>query len=163
MCYTCGRLSKKNILYKNKILPLQSGNLKLRAHINPFLSLWPWKSFNLFQPWRVAIRIWQHLEHLAESMVFNSNCSERAVGLERPEGKKISNPGETRTQRIGEAGTCREEDQTHRVINFIYLLLFPRRALSETWEPRVSLRDLVGPALFSSHFQVHDNNLHFNF
>lgn len=65
-------------------------------------------------------------------MVFNSNYSERAAGLERPEGKKISNPGETRTQRIGEAGTCREEDQTHRVINFNYLLLFPRRALSET-------------------------------
>ena len=43
-------------------------------------------------------------------MVLNSNYSERAAGLERPEGKKISNPGEIRTQKIGEAGTCREED-----------------------------------------------------
>lgn len=65
-------------------------------------------------------------------MVLNSNYSERAAGLERPEGKKISNPGEIRTQKIGEAGTCREEDQTHLVINFIYLLLFSRPALNET-------------------------------
>lgn len=59
-------------------------------------------------------------------MVFNSNYSERAAGLERPEGRKIRNPAETRTQRIGEAGMCREEDQTHLAINIIYLLLFPR-------------------------------------
>lgn len=127
------------------------------------MSLWPWKSLNLFQPWRDTIRIGQNLEHLAESMVLNSNYSERAAGLERPEGKKISNPGEIRTQKIGEAGTCREEDQTHLVINFIYLLLFSRPVLNETWVPGVSLQDLVSPALFSSHFQVHDNNLHFNF